>query len=111
LHFSAFHPDWKMMETPRTPAATLTRARAIALEAGLHYVYTGNVHDKVGGSTYCPGCKGLLIERDWFRLGAWNLSRNGQCSTCGTAIAGAFEALPGDWGDKRMPVRLKSAAG
>src|SRR5205085_8696399 len=53
VHFTAFHPDYKMDDIPATPAATLTRARRIAIEEGLHYVYTGNVHDAAGGSTYC----------------------------------------------------------
>src|SRR5216110_2864262 len=68
LHFTAFHPDWKMTDVPPTPAATLTRAREIALLAGLNYVYTGNVHDSAGGSTYCPSCEKRVIERDWYRI-------------------------------------------
>jgi pyruvate formate lyase activating enzyme len=107
LHFTAFHPDWKMTDTAPTPPATLSRARAIAREAGLLYVYTGNVHDTAGASTYCPGCGVRLIERDWFTLGAWGLDDSGRCSACGTAIAGHFEAAPGDWGAKRHAVRLK----
>ena len=109
LHFSAFHPDWKMLETPPTPASTLTRARRIAREEGLHFVYTGNVHDPQGGSTWCPGCGNLLIERDWYELGAWNLDAAGHCRFCATPIPGHFEARPGDWGAKRMPVRLAAA--
>jgi len=95
LHFSAFHPDWKMMQTPRTPMATLTRARAIALRAGLRYVYTGNVHDFAGSSTYCHDCGEILIGRDWYELSTWNLAPNGACNNCGTVIAGVFEARPG----------------
>ncbi|WP_020410500.1 AmmeMemoRadiSam system radical SAM enzyme [Hahella ganghwensis] len=106
LHFSAFHPDWKMMDTPATPAATLTRARNIAMQQGLHYVYTGNVHDSRGGSTWCPNCDLCLIERDWYRLGAWNLDANGCCNNCGTRIPGRFEASHGDWGPKRLPVAI-----
>jgi len=63
LHFSAFHPDWKMQDVPPTPASTLSRARDIALKAGLHYVYTGNVHDTTGGTTACPACHEALIVR------------------------------------------------
>jgi pyruvate formate lyase activating enzyme len=63
LHFSAFHPDWKMLETPPTPPATLRMARRIGKEIGLRYVYTGNVHDPEGQSTYCHGCKAVLIGR------------------------------------------------
>ncbi len=107
VHFTAFHPDWKMMDTPHTPAATLARARRIALEAGLRYVYTGNVHDRAGGSTYCHACGGLLIERDWYALGAWNLTDDGKCRKCGAPCAGAFEGPPGAWGPRRLPVRLR----
>jgi pyruvate formate lyase activating enzyme len=104
-HFTAFHPDFKMLDKPYTPATTLTRARKIARSKGLHYVYTGNVHDCDGGSTWCPGCGELLIERDWYQLGAWNLE-NGRCRFCGYKIAGVFEAQHGDWGPRRLPVRL-----
>jgi len=105
LHFSAFHPDFKMRNYSPTPAGTLTRARDIALSKGLHYVFTGNVNDVEGGSTYCPKCKKLVIERDWYALGAYNLNGN-RCSFCGYEIAGHFETKPGTWGRKRMPVRL-----
>ncbi len=91
LHFSAFHPDWKMMDTPRTPLATLTRSREIALEAGLNYVYTGNVHDFRGSSTYCPGCGQILIGRDWYSLSDWHLLPGGSCEACGRKIAGVFD--------------------
>ncbi len=106
LHFTAFHPDWKMRDIPRTPAATLSRARNIALKAGLHFVYTGNVHDNQGGSTWCPSCKQLLIERDWYVLGTWNLTGDGRCNHCNTPIAGHFEPHPGHWGAKRQMVRM-----
>jgi pyruvate formate lyase activating enzyme len=106
LHFSAFHPDWKMTDHAPTPPATLARARAIALRNGLRYVYTGNVHDRVGGSTWCPGCGELLIERDWYELGRWGLAPDGRCVSCGERIPGVFAARPGTWGGRRMPVRL-----
>jgi len=106
LHFSAFHPDWKMRDIAGTPAATLTRARRIAQDAGLAFVYTGNVHDEAGGSTYCPGCGTRLIGRDWYQLTAWGLDENGCCQGCGTRLPGVFEAVPGEWGRKRLPVRL-----
>jgi pyruvate formate lyase activating enzyme len=102
-HFTAFHPDFKMLDKPHTPPATLTRARRIALSKGLHYVYTGNVHDIEGGSTWCPGCGKRLIERDWFTLGEWNLEVN-HCASCGHEIAGLFEKRPGTWGAHRLPV-------
>jgi pyruvate formate lyase activating enzyme len=108
LHFTAFHPDWRMREHRHTPPATLTRARAIAMSRGLRYVYTGNVHDAAGGGTYCHGCGTLLIGRDWYELGAWNLDAAGQCRSCGAAVAGVFEARPGTWGRRRQPVRLRA---
>jgi len=107
LHFTAFHPSWKMMDTPSTPRSTLTRCREIALRNGLHYVYTGNVHDPAGASTYCPGCGALLIGRDGYQLGAWKLSvKAGEaaCGNCGEPIAGVFEAGPGHWGAQRRPL-------
>ncbi len=110
LHFTAFHPDWKMMDVPPTPPQTLTRAREIAVANGLHYVYTGNVHDKAGESTYCHQCNTRLIGRDWYVLSDWNLDEQGNCKNCGTPCAGVFEARPGDWGAKRLPVYLKHHA-
>jgi pyruvate formate lyase activating enzyme len=105
LHFTAFHPDFKMQDVPPTPAATLTRARNQALAAGLHYVYTGNVHDSAGGSTYCPGCGQVVIERDWYRLGAYRIA-DGKCTGCGHAIAGHFGERAGHWGARRLPVAV-----
>lgn len=110
MHFTAFHPDWKMVDKPRTPSNTLTRARAIAVKNGIRYAYTGNVHDQQGGSTYCHHCGNKLIGRDWYILTEWNLSEDGRCRSCGTPCAGVFEAAPGDWGPKRQPVRLKDFA-
>ncbi len=104
-HFTAFHPDYKMLDKPCTPPATLTRARAIAGAKGLRYVYTGNVHDREGNSTWCPGCGQRLIERDWYVLDAWKLKRN-RCAACGFEIAGHFDEQPGNWGARRVPVRL-----
>jgi pyruvate formate lyase activating enzyme len=105
LHFTAFHPDWKMRDRPHTPPATLTRARDIAIANGLRYVYTGNVHDRRGQSTYCHACGELLVERDWYELGSWNLV-DGCCRFCGEPCAGVFEARPGAWGSRRLPVRV-----
>ena len=107
LHFTAFHPDWKMTDIPSTPAATLLRSRDIALKAGLHHVYTGNVHDYAGSSTYCHGCGEVLIGRDWYVLSDWNLEQSAEkavCKHCGTAIAGIFEDKPGSWGARRQPL-------
>ncbi|MDX1500715.1 MAG: AmmeMemoRadiSam system radical SAM enzyme [Thermoanaerobaculia bacterium] len=110
MHFTAFHPDFKMMDRPPTPPETLTRAREIALANGVRYAYTGNIHDDTGGSTWCHGCGALLIERDWYRLGEWNLSEGGRCSSCGAACAGRFDPRPGGWGPRRLPVRLGDVA-
>lgn len=107
LHFTAFHPDYKMTDRPPTPPATLTRARSIGIKNGLRYVYTGNVHDGDGGSTYCGSCGKLLIGRDWYALKAWNLDAQGRCKYCSEPLPGVFEARPGHWGAKRLPVRLK----
>ena len=106
LHFSAFHPDWKMLFHPRTPVETLQRARAIALQNGLHYVYTGNVHYREGDTTYCCNCGAALIIRDWYRLVQWNLDEGGRCRRCAQVCPGVFEASPGEWGPRRLPVRL-----
>ena len=110
MHFTAFHPDWKMLDIPPTPPATLSRAREIAMRNGVRYAYTGNVHDEAGGSTYCHQCGAKLIGRDWYVITAWNLDANGHCAACGTACAGVFESGHGDWGAKRMPVRLAEYA-
>jgi pyruvate formate lyase activating enzyme len=106
LHFTAFHPDWKMMDKPPTPPSTLTRSREIAIRNGLKYVYTGNVHDAAGASTYCHGCGQRVIERDWYELGEWKLGANGACEFCGTRIPGVFTKRPGEWGRKRVGVRI-----
>ena len=106
LHFSAFHPDFKMMEVPHTPPATLQRARQQALSAGLHHVYTGNVHDLAGQSTYCPNCRGMVIERSWYELGRWGLDWAGRCSACGTRLPGHFDPAPGQWGARRQRVLI-----
>jgi pyruvate formate lyase activating enzyme len=108
LHFTAFHPDFKMTDLPPTPASTLTRSRKIAMEEGLHYVYTGNVHDREGGTTFCPSCKAALIVRDWHRIESYRLTAEGHCPDCGTAIPGRFDAfdLKRQFGRRRIPVML-----
>jgi pyruvate formate lyase activating enzyme len=110
LHFTAFHPDFKMMDVPHTPPSTLTRARDIAISHGLQYVYTGNVHDTTGSSTYCPNCKTLVMERDWYRLGRWRVDGAGRCVECGHQIPGRFDGPPGAWGPRRQPVLLAADA-
>jgi len=106
LHFSAFHPDYKMMDVPPTPRTTLTRAREIALESGLHYIFTGNVHDTAGATTYCPACGTPLIVRDWYEIVDYYLTDDGHCPDCGQAIAGHFTHFEGAFGNRRMPVVL-----
>ena len=110
LHFTAFHPDFKMMLTPATSPATLTKARRIALKNGVRYAYTGNVHDEEGGRTMCHHCGTTLIGRDWYVLTEWTLTGDGCCGSCGAPCAGVFDGPPGTWGAKRMPVRLKDFA-
>jgi pyruvate formate lyase activating enzyme len=106
LHFSAFHPDFKMPDVPPTPPATLRRARRMALEQGLHYVYTGNVHDPEGDTTYCPQCHAALIERDWYEIRSYRLTPDGHCPDCGAAIAGRFDTQAGHFGRRRIPIRM-----
>jgi len=106
LHFTAFHPDFRMRDAPPTPPATLRRAREIARERGVQHVYTGNVHDEAGQSTYCSGCGRCVIGRDWYVLSEWHLSDEGRCRSCGTRCPGVFEGPPGTWGARRLPVRL-----
>ncbi len=110
LHFTAFHPDYKMMDTPRTPPETLLRAWKIGRKNGLHHVYTGNIHHEPTGSTYCPGCGEKVIGRDWHQLTDWKIGQGGHCTGCGTVIAGRFETHPGTWGRQRKPIRLSDFA-
>jgi pyruvate formate lyase activating enzyme len=106
LHFTAFHPDWKMPNTPPTPPATLHMARRIGRAAGLRYVYTGNIHDPAGQTTWCHGCDAPLIGRDWYDLTTWTLTPEGCCRACGTPCAGVFETRHGRWGRRRQPVMV-----
>jgi pyruvate formate lyase activating enzyme len=110
LHFTAFHPDWKMMDTPPTPPATLHMARRIARDVGLRYVFTGNIHDPAGQATYCHACDAVLVGRDWYDITAWNLTHDGRCGACGTRCAGVFEPAPGRWGRRRQPVTVEAIA-
>ena len=106
LHFTAFHPDYKMTDITPTPAATLSRARRIALEAGLQYVYTGNVHDTEGGTTFCPQCHAPLIVRDWHRIEHYALTERGACNQCGEQIAGRFMRFDSQFGRRRIPLHI-----
>ena len=110
LHFSAFHPDFRMKDRGRTPAATLQRARRIAKATGIRHVYTGNVHDEAGQSTYCHGCGHTLVGRDWYVLSDWGFDAAGRCRKCRTPCPGHFEPFPGQWGSRRQRVRLADFA-
>jgi len=109
MHFTAFHPDWKMMDKPNTPPETVMRARRIAHKNGVRYAFTGNVRDRAGGSTYCHACGEALIARDWYQLSTWTLTDDGHCGSCGAPCAGVFDGPPGTWGRRRQPVRLSRA--
>jgi pyruvate formate lyase activating enzyme len=109
LHFTAFHPDFKMRDVPATPPATLRRGRRIAHECGLRYVYTGNVHDPDGQTTTCLGCGEALIVRDWYAVDSYALGDDGRCTRCGTSLPGRFDGPVGRWGPRRTPVRLLPA--
>jgi len=106
LHFSAFHPDYKMPDVPATPPATLERARNIAILQGLKYVYTGNVHNQEGDTTFCPNCHGALIVRDWYQINQYRLTESGLCPDCGTVVAGHFDTQAGNFGRKRIPIAI-----
>ena len=110
LHFTAFHPDYKMLDVAPTPPATLSRARAIAIGNGLHHVYTGNVHDVEGGTTFCPACHEALVRRDWYSVLSCRIETSrdahGICPHCATPIAGRFGTFAGGFGRRRIPVRM-----
>jgi pyruvate formate lyase activating enzyme len=106
LHFTAFHPDYKLNDIGPTPLATLQRARRIAIENGLRYVYTGNVRDRAGGTTHCPSCGAAQIRRDGYRILGFNLDAQGRCGECGTGIAGHFDAVAGSFGSRRIPLHI-----
>jgi len=109
LHLTAFHPDYKMTDLAATPPATLGRSREIALAEGLRHVYTGNVHDRTGGTTFCPGCAKPLVVRDWHEILDYGLTDDGNCRHCGTAIPGRFERYQGAFGPRRVPIRMAAA--
>jgi pyruvate formate lyase activating enzyme len=110
MHFTAFHPDWKMLDKPPTPVETLSQARRIALKNGVRYAYTGNVHDEAGESTYCHQCGSKLIGRNWYVITEWHLTADGRCPHCHAACSGVLEPGHGDWGSRRLPVRLANHA-
>jgi AmmeMemoRadiSam system radical SAM enzyme len=109
VHFTAFHPDFRMLDTPNTPKETLLAAYEIARRAGIKHAYTGNVDDVKHQSTYCPSCGACVIERNWYELSAWRLDSN-RCMRCGAPVAGVFEDRPGTWGRRRLPVDISRYA-
>jgi pyruvate formate lyase activating enzyme len=111
MHFTAFHPDYKMLDRPPTPPQSLIRARSIATANGVRFAYTGNVHDRDGGSTYCANCGARVIERDWYALGSYALTDDGRCEECGARLPGVFSGRAGRWGRRRLPVHLSRAVG
>ncbi|MBF0194690.1 MAG: AmmeMemoRadiSam system radical SAM enzyme [Magnetococcales bacterium] len=106
MHFSAFHPAFKMGSTPPTPQKTLAKARQIALASGIKYAYTGNIADRTCESSYCHSCGELIIERVRYQLGRWNLDKHGKCINCGAICSGVFAEQPGNWGSKRVQVKM-----
>lgn len=108
IHFSAFHPDFKMLDTPPTPPETVKRARDIAIANGLHYAYVGNIFDEKGDSTYCPGCGKNVLSRNWYQLGDCHLTSQGQCHYCGYQLAGRFKLIEKPFGRRRIPVQIAS---
>jgi len=106
LHFSAFHPDFKMLDVPPTPPGMLRDARSAALDAGLHFVYTGNVRDPGGETTACPACGQALIERDWYEILAYRVTADGRCPQCGAAVPGRFGPAVGEWGRRSLPISI-----
>jgi pyruvate formate lyase activating enzyme len=107
LHFTAFHPDWRMRHVAPTPPATLHRAREIARKNGIRFAYTGNLHDPEGQTTYCRTCDAVLIARNGYTLVSWRLSEGARCTACGTICDGVFEDRPGRWGSRRQPVSME----
>jgi pyruvate formate lyase activating enzyme len=106
LHLSAFHPDHLMADVPPTPPATLRRARQIAIDAGLHHVYLGNIRDPEGSATRCLDCGTVVIGRTGYSITEYRLNDRGRCRECGTQIPGVFDGPVGSWGGRRMPVRM-----
>jgi pyruvate formate lyase activating enzyme len=109
LHFTAFHPDHKMMDVAPTSASTLQRARQIGLDAGLRHVYTGNVHDRAGGTTHCPACRASLVVRDWHRILQYRITGQGRCPDCASAVAGRYGQFEPAFGNRRIPLKLRPA--
>ncbi|HXZ83249.1 MAG TPA: AmmeMemoRadiSam system radical SAM enzyme [Acidimicrobiales bacterium] len=111
MHFTAFHPDFRMRDRPATSRQTLRRARRIALANGVRHAYTGNVRDTEGASTYCSTCGIRVVERDWYTLGEYRLTSDGRCENCGTQCPGVYRGPVGTWGARRLPVNIPQELG
>jgi pyruvate formate lyase activating enzyme len=109
LHFSAFHPDFRLLDHPPTPLATLRRARTIALGNGLRHVYVGNLRDDEGESTFCTAAAPKLIGRQGYEVTAWALTETGNCKSCGAKCVGRFDGTPGTWGNRRLPIAIRES--
>jgi pyruvate formate lyase activating enzyme len=107
LHFTAFHPDYRMADVPATPLATLRRARQLALQRGLHHVYIGNVHEAEGATTWCPQCHAPLLVRHGYTITQARLDPAGRCPDCGSQLVGHFESHVQHFGSRRIPVHLQ----
>ncbi|MFG1929119.1 AmmeMemoRadiSam system radical SAM enzyme [Mycobacterium sp. NPDC048908] len=107
VHFTAFHPDYRMRNTPPTPPEALSRARRIGLGEGLQFVYTGTVHDRAGGTTVCPGCGSPAVVRDWYAMRHYGLTDSGRCRRCDTQLPGVYDGPVGSWGARRLPVVVR----
>ncbi|MBI4859563.1 MAG: AmmeMemoRadiSam system radical SAM enzyme [Candidatus Riflebacteria bacterium] len=103
VHFTAFHPDYRLLSRPPTPPATLAQARAIAMQKGLRYVFVGNVMDEDSQSTYCPGCGKVVIRRNWHEIRSCELDGN-RCRACGATIAGVFPGASAPAAPGRGPI-------
>lgn len=106
IHFTAFHPDWKMRDKITTPIETLLRARDIAIKNGLHYAYIGNVLHEAAASTYCHNCQKKIIGRVSYIITEYHLTDDGHCLFCNARCPGVYEGQAGTWGAKRLPIRL-----
>jgi len=104
LHLSAFHPDHKMRDTPKTSPVALKRARDIALRSGLRFVYTANIHDIEGDTTFCPNCHKAVIVRDWHTIKTYDLDDTGHCVHCRNLLPGHYQTQVGQWERSYKPV-------
>ncbi|HEY2732756.1 MAG TPA: AmmeMemoRadiSam system radical SAM enzyme, partial [Polyangiales bacterium] len=106
LHFSAFHPAFKLRDLPPTPPQTVRRARERAKATGIRHVYTGNIRDAAGQASYCAGCGAICIARDGYRVSGFEMDDRAACKRCGTRLPGHFEGSPGQFGSRSIPLTI-----